>query len=84
MCQMNTRVYRIAWRQACMAGFSPSPSPSPKASPDDEVDDDKDDANSSSDGKMTTSQWLAFCHSWQKGEVVLGLRVVLYLGEELV
>ena len=28
MCQMNTRVSRIARRQARVAGFAPSPSPS--------------------------------------------------------
>ena len=58
--------------------------PSPKASPNDKVDDDKDNVDSSSDDEMITSQWLALCHSWQKGEVVLGLRVVLYLEGELV
>ena len=51
MCQMNTRVHRIACRQAHMAGLAPSPFPSPEASPDDE-----DDADSSSDDEMTTSQ----------------------------
>ena len=50
---MNTRVSRIARRQAHMAGLAPSPSPSPEASPD---DDDEDDASSSGDDKMTTSQ----------------------------
>ena len=62
-----------------MAGLTPSPSPSLEASPNDE-----DDADSSGDDEMTISQWLALCNSWQKGEVVLGLRVVLYLGGELV
>ena len=65
-----------------MAGLTPSPSPSPEASPN--VDDDKDDVESSNDDEMTTSQWLALCHSWQKWGVVLGLRVVLYLGGELI
>ena len=51
MCQMNTRVGRIAHRQACMAGFSPSPFPSPKVSTDDE-----DDVGSSGDEEMTTFQ----------------------------
>jgi len=99
--QVNTRVSRIAWRQARIGGFTASPSPSPSlqaskdkddddASPspspslqaskdkddddgsgDDDDDEDKD-ASSSSDEEMTTSQWLAFCHSWQKGGVVLG------------
>ena len=81
MCQMNTWVGRIAHRQARIASFAP-PFPSPKASVDeDDVDDD--DASSSSDDEMTTSKWLALCHSWQKGGVVLVLRVS-YLGGELV
>ena len=53
MCQMNTRVSHIAYRQARMASFAPSPSPSPKALPDDV---DKDDASFSDDDKMATSQ----------------------------
>ena len=70
-----------------MASFAPSPSPFPKASAndsDDADDDEDDDASSSNDDEMTTSQWLALCHSWQKGGVVLILRVVLYLEGELV
>ena len=69
-----------------MASFSLFPSPSPEASADenDDARDDEDDASSSNDNKMTTSQWLALCHSWQKGGVVLILRVVLYLEGELV
>ena len=54
MCQMNTRVGRIACQQARMAGFAPSPFPSPKASHDEGDDDDKDDAISSGDDEMTT------------------------------
>ena len=42
MCQVNTRVSRIAYRQAHLGGFAPSPSPSPKASADE--DDDASDA----------------------------------------
>ena len=56
MCQMNTRVGRIARQQAHMVGLAPSPSPFPEASPDDEVDDDEDDTDSSSDDEITTSQ----------------------------
>ena len=76
-----------------MGGFvaSPSPSPSPQASEDeddndgsgDDNDDEDEDASSSSDEEMIAFQWLALCHSWQKGEVVLGIRVVMYLGGEL-
>ena len=39
---MNTRVGRIARRQARMASLAPSPSPSPEALP---FDDDEDDAS---------------------------------------
>ena len=87
MCQMNTLVSRIAWQQARLGGFAPSPSPSLKALLDkdgDDGDDEDDNASSSNDDKMMTSQWLTLCHSWQKGEVILGLKVALYLGEELV
>ena len=71
-----------------MGGFTASPSPSPQASEDEgnDADDDADedeDASSSGDEEMTASQWLAICHSWQKWEVVLGMRVVIYLGGEL-
>ena len=38
MCQMNTRVSRIACRLARMVGFAPSPFPSPKASTDEDDD----------------------------------------------
>ena len=58
MCQMNTRVSRIAHRQAHIGGFGPSSSPSPEASTDedDDVGDDEDNASSSDDDEMTTSQ----------------------------
>ena len=63
-CQVNTRVSRIARRQACMGGFveSPSPSPSPQAfedkdnDDDDGFDDDNEDASSFSDEEMIASQ----------------------------
>ena len=60
LCQVNTRVSRIARRQAHLGGFAASPSPSPKASvnEDGEDSDDGDDADtsSSSDDEMTTSR----------------------------
>ena len=58
MCQMNTRVGRIACRQAHLGSFASSPSPSPEASTDEDdvVGDDEDDASSSGDDEMTTSQ----------------------------
>ena len=87
-CQMNTWVGRIACWQASMASFAQFPSlecPAASLSEDDDDDeDDEDSVSSSSDDEMTTSQWLTLCHSWQKGGVVLVLRVVLYLGGELV
>ena len=56
---MNTRVGRIARRQARLDGFVESPSPPPEASEDDDDsdndDDDEDgDASSPSDDKMST------------------------------
>ena len=57
LCQVNTRVSRIARQQARLGGFVASPSPSPEASEDNDGDsdyDDKDeDANSSGDDEMT-------------------------------
>ena len=64
LCQVNTRVGRIARRQTRLGGFVASPSPSPDASKDEDDDgdsdgdDDKDEdedenASSSSDEKMT-------------------------------
>ena len=74
----------IAWRQPRLGCFITSPSPSPEAlaDKDDEDGNDEDDASSSNDDEMTTFRWLTLCHSWQKGGVVLGMRVVLYLGGE--
>ena len=91
MYQENTRVGRIARRQTRLGGFVESPSPSLEASEDEDDGgdssgiSDKDEASdSSSDDAMTSSQWLSLCHSWQKREIVLGMRVVMYLGGELV
>ena len=78
LCQVNTCVGRIAWRQACLSGFVASPFPSPEALADEDSDDGADnddedeDASSSSDDEMMTFRWLTLCHSWQKGGVVLG------------
>ena len=69
LCQVNTCVGRIAWRRACLGGFTASPSPSPKALIDEDGNDDNDEgASSSSDDEMTTSWWLTLFHSWQKRE----------------
>ena len=73
LCQVNTCVGRIAWRQAHFGGFAASPSHSPKALADEDCDDDEDeDATSCSDDEMTTSRWLTLFHSWQKEGIVLG------------
>ena len=64
LCQVNTRVGRIARRQTRLGGFVASPSPSPDASKDedddgdsdgddDEDEDEDENASSSSDEKMT-------------------------------
>ena len=59
LCQVNTRVGRIARRQAHLGGFLESPSPPPKASVDDDDSDNDDDdedegASSLSDDEMST------------------------------
>ena len=55
--KLNTRVGRIARRQARLDGFMESPSPSLMASEDnndDDDDDDDDDASSPNDDEMST------------------------------
>ena len=56
---MNTRVSRIARRQACLGGFATSPSPSPEASANEDGEDsddgDDEDTSFSSDNEMMTS-----------------------------
>ena len=57
LCQVNTRVGRIARRQARLDGFMESPSPSLAASEDnndDDDNDDDDDASSPNDDEMST------------------------------
>ena len=59
LCQVNTRIGRIACRQVHLGGFAASPSPSPKALVDedgDADDDEDDDASFSGDDEMMTSQ----------------------------
>ena len=51
--QVNTRVSRIARRQAHLGGFVESPSPPPKASKDDDDDEDGDTSSSSTDEMST-------------------------------
>ena len=61
LCQVNTRVGRIARRQARLGGFIESPSPSTKVFDDEEDDgdsyddgDEDDSASSPSDDEMST------------------------------
>ena len=57
---MNTRVGRVACRQARMASFALSllecPTASPSEEDDDDDEDDEDGASSFDDDEMTTSQ----------------------------
>ena len=62
LCQVNTRVGRIARQQARLGGFVQSPSPSPEASAnkdddgdfDDDDDDENEDASLPNDDEMST------------------------------
>ena len=70
LCQVNTCVDHIAWRQACLGGFVESPSPSPEASEDkdddgdfDDDDDDEDEDASSSSDNVTTA-WFTYLLSF--------------------
>ena len=62
LCQMNTRVSRIARRQTHLGGFVESPSPSLEASEDkdndgysdDDDEDENEDASLPSGDEMTT------------------------------
>ena len=57
LCQVNTRVGRIARQHASLGGFIESPSPSPEASEDDDFndndDDEDEDASFFGDDEMT-------------------------------
>ena len=90
--QVNVRVGHIAWRQATMGGFALEPTPSlpPPVTSDsedeDDDDSDDDDASNDSDGDVSStdemSTWHStLYHSWQKGEVVLDMRVVTLRGK---
>ena len=75
-----------------MGGFAPEATPSPPSpmafeSEDDDDDDDGDDddafddvnGDASSTDEMST--WHStLCHSWQKGGVVLDMRIVTFRG----
>ena len=45
LCEVNTRVGRIAKWQARLGGFVESPSPPPEATEEDEASEDDDDSN---------------------------------------
>ena len=88
--QVNVRVGRIAWRQATIGGFAPEPTPSlshPVATDSNAEDDDDDDGDDASDDdgdanstdEMSTWHSTLY-HSWQKGGVVLDMRVVTLRG----
>ena len=47
MCQMNTKIGRIARRQSRLGGFAPSLLPDPVEESSDGGDDESDDASSS-------------------------------------
>ena len=85
--QVNVRVGHITWRQAAIGNFAPELTPSPphlvasdsNAEDDDDDDGDDDDASdddgdASSTDEMSTWHSTLY-HSWQKGGVVLDMRV---------
>ena len=49
LCQVNTRVGRMAQRQAVMGGFVASLTPPPETFEDEDEDDDDDDGTASDD-----------------------------------
>ena len=55
LCQVNTRVSRIAQRQSQMGGFAAFPSPSPEALADEDADDGTGD-DDEDENDETTSQ----------------------------
>ena len=55
MCQMNTRIGRIARRQSNLGGFAPSPSLEPAEDYSDGGDNGDDASGSSSDNEMIAS-----------------------------
>ena len=75
LCQVNTRVGHIAWRQAVMGGFTMASSSSPEASKDEnDVGSNSDDANEDddnglpSDDEMSTWYTYPFVTRDKKGE----------------
>ena len=90
LCQVNTHVGCIARRQVAMGGFIAYTPPSPPTS-EDESDDgsssdnaNKDDGDSlPSDDEMSTCCTYPLSFVTKKGSS-FGVRVVMYLGGELV
>ena len=90
LCQVNTRVGRIAWWQAAMGGFIGYSSPSPPASKDESDDgtgcddaDEDDGAISPNDDEMST--WFTYPLSLMtKWGSSFDIKVVIYIGGELV
>ena len=75
MCQMNTRIGRIARWQSRLGGFAPCPSPEPTEESFDGGDDKSNDASSSEyNAEMTPFPWFTLCHLRQKGGVILVMR----------
>ena len=89
LCQVNTRVSRIAWQQAAMCGFTAYSSPSPSTSEDKSDDgsgsddsDEDDGASSPSDDEMTA--WVTYPLSFVTKRVSsFRMKVVMYIGREL-
>ena len=67
LCQVNTRVGRIAQWQAHLGGFVESPSPSLEASEDEDDDGDSDDDDDDEDEDDCLS-YLSFVIRDKKGE----------------
>ena len=89
LCQVNTYVGRIAWRQAAVGGFIAYTSPSSPVSKDESDDgsdsddaDEDDDVSSPSDDEMST--WCTYPLSLvTKRDSSFDMRVVIYIGGEL-
>ena len=59
MCQMNTKIGRIACRQSSLGGFAPSPSPDPSEESFDSGDDESNDAS----GSVHDDEMIGFAYN---------------------
>ena len=90
LCQVNTSVSRIAWWQARLGGFVASPTPSPETSEDEDDNGDTDATDAEDDGARSSSNdemiaWVTYLLSFvTKRGSSFGMKVVMYLGGELV